>query len=683
VVAKKELIKKENTQLILSKTKGLMELTNKLLKRDSRNLLKKNIDVTPFLSISFARSIYSFLITPDERYILLGYGSGFEIWELESQTCVERVKNGHISKFLDFIDDTKFLMVNSTKVELWDFESLERISVVYENEQYINDASISPNKKIVALKLRKHGEDEEDDIEYIKIIDIENGKELANITNGWFPSIICENDYIIYTGQHEDDDNFDVYIFLFRDNVKIRLPNETESSFYRCALSKKRQYIAAGSRLGIINIYDISTNKCIKVINTNTEIDALTFSDDEKYVIVDGRNKEGNSSIVQIWDIESGVYRASFEKRFQSKKLALFKNSFLLSITDNGAEVYDLATQDKVISLFSTLGYTSKVMYHHNGNQIISTTVGETKIWNSKTGKLEKFIKTGEMLYYENNIAYILNGSHILPAIYLYDMENQKIISTFSLSKDGDYFKIAFSKKYVAMVDGFSELHIYEKDNFNFIQEITCEYLITDVLFLNEEQFAVAVFNYGIRVYSAKSKGIIKSYPDTKDACALAKYENSLIVGYQDASIKVLDIDSGKVLKTIGKHEGNIESLLIHNNKLVSHSEESIKVWDIDSSKCLKTLKGENIDTISISPDGKKVVSANKEDIITIWDIEREEALFSIYNYEHCPPISMNKKGFFIASDEAIEKQIRVRTGKRSARKLTKEEIDFFRIKEF
>ena len=67
--------------------------------------------------------------------------------------------------------------------------------------------------------------------------------------------------------------------------------------------------------------------------------------------------------------------------------------------------------------------------------------------------------------------------------------------------------------------------------------------------------------------------------------------EGQLISVSHDQSIKVWNIETGKILKTLNGHTYWVFSLAItKEGKLISGSnDKKIKVWDIDSGKTLKT----------------------------------------------------------------------------------------------
>ena len=56
-------------------------------------------------------------------------------------------------------------------------------------------------------------------------------------------------------------------------------------------------------------------------------------------------------------------------------------------------------------------------------------------------------------------------------------------------------------------------------------------------------------------------------------------------------------------------------------------NDRRIKIWDIKTAECLNTLEGHSssINSITISPDGKYIVSGRSDGKIEIWDIKTGE----------------------------------------------------------
>ena len=114
-------------------------------------------------------------------------------------------------------------------------------------------------------------------------------------------------------------------------------------------------------------------------------------------------------------------------------------------------------------------------------------------------------------------------------------------------------------------------------------------------------------------------------------------------------------------------------------------SDETIKIWDIQSGECLNTLYGHSysVESVAISPDGKTIVSGSGNGTIKIWDIKSGKLIYTTYNFIKSEEYfaAIDPDGYFYANNKAIDEFLRVSEEPLSQRKLTDEEIKHFRKK--
>ncbi len=108
--------------------------------------------------------------------------------------------------------------------------------------------------------------------------------------------------------------------------------------------------------------------------------------------------------------------------------------------------------------------------------------------------------------------------------------------------------------------------------------------------------------------------------------------DRQIITAGQDKNIKIIDIASGKVVKTLSGHTNLINSLAIAPaiDLLVSGSNDNnVNLWQISTGKLWRSLKGhtDKIWGVAISLDGKQVVSASRDKTLRVWDIKTGETL--------------------------------------------------------
>ncbi|PZU98290.1 MAG: protein kinase [Pseudanabaena sp.] len=111
--------------------------------------------------------------------------------------------------------------------------------------------------------------------------------------------------------------------------------------------------------------------------------------------------------------------------------------------------------------------------------------------------------------------------------------------------------------------------------------------------------------------------------------------ENQIITAGQDKNIKVIDIASGKIIRTLSGHTNLINSLAIApvSDRLVSGSyDNEVRLWQISTGKLLQTLKGheDRVLGVAISTDGKHIASASRDRTVRVWDAKTGKTLQKI-----------------------------------------------------
>jgi WD40 repeat protein len=104
--------------------------------------------------------------------------------------------------------------------------------------------------------------------------------------------------------------------------------------------------------------------------------------------------------------------------------------------------------------------------------------------------------------------------------------------------------------------------------------------------------------------------------PDGKTVL-LEKWDNTLIL---------LDISTGRVIRTFYTHTGGIHSVTFSSDGkmlLYGSGDNTLKLWDISSGDEIRTFEGHTdiIISISFSPDGKTLLSGSGDNTLKLWDI--------------------------------------------------------------
>jgi aspartate 1-decarboxylase len=113
---------------------------------------------------------------------------------------------------------------------------------------------------------------------------------------------------------------------------------------------------------------------------------------------------------------------------------------------------------------------------------------------------------------------------------------------------------------------------------------------------------------------------------------AISPDGHTLVSGSDDKTIKVWNLQSGKLLRTLAGHGGVVFSVAISpdGHTLVSGSgDKTIKVWNLQNGELLRTLAGhgDRVRSVAISPDGHTLVSGSGDLTIWVWNLQSGELL--------------------------------------------------------
>ncbi|MDZ8070930.1 MAG: AAA-like domain-containing protein, partial [Nostoc sp. DedQUE08] len=102
-----------------------------------------------------------------------------------------------------------------------------------------------------------------------------------------------------------------------------------------------------------------------------------------------------------------------------------------------------------------------------------------------------------------------------------------------------------------------------------------------------------------------------------------------------DNTIKLWNLDTGKVITTLTGHSDRVNSVAFSPDSKTlasASSDNTIKLWNLDTGKVITTLTGHSAVVISIafSPDGKTLASASRDKTIKLWNLDTGKVITTL-----------------------------------------------------
>lgn len=191
-----------------------------------------------------------------------------------------------------------------------------------------------------------------------------------------------------------------------------------------------------------------------------------------------------------------------------------------------------------------------------------------------------------------------------------------------------------------------NNIHIWNFVSGQLLRTISVPTCITAIAITSDSQYLVAADNNKkITKWNLKSYQLVKTIKLIYFIHAMSLTDdNNLILGLREPGpvgnypIWIVDIDKAcilKIFKNVEAQEGVIFSIAISpdNKKIVSGlGDHTIKIWDVESALLLKTLTGHAgwVTAITITPDSKYIISGSMDGTIKMWDLNTGDILQTI-----------------------------------------------------
>jgi GTPase SAR1 family protein len=129
-----------------------------------------------------------------------------------------------------------------------------------------------------------------------------------------------------------------------------------------------------------------------------------------------------------------------------------------------------------------------------------------------------------------------------------------------------------------------------------------------------------------------------------------------LASGGHDGTVKLWEVDSGKLLRTLGGHKNAVVSVAFNpeGRTLASgSSDRTIKLWDVASGKLLRTIEGHGgaVMSVTFDPEGQTLASGGRNKTVKLWEADSGKLLRTLGGHEdYVWSLAFNPEGRMLAS---------------------------------
>ncbi|MDX2256472.1 MAG: serine/threonine-protein kinase [Pseudanabaenaceae cyanobacterium bins.39] len=152
---------------------------------------------------------------------------------------------------------------------------------------------------------------------------------------------------------------------------------------------------------------------------------------------------------------------------------------------------------------------------------------------------------------------------------------------------------------------------------------------LRSVVFLSDTQVITAGQDKVIKLIEINSGKILrqfKGHTNLISQLAIAPTMDLLASASYDNTVNLWQISTGKLLISLKGHQDKVLGVAISPDAGLVFSasrDRTIKIWDIKTGKLQQTLEGSQgeITCLLVTPNGKQVISGGSDRVIRIWDI--------------------------------------------------------------
>ena len=553
-------------------------------------------------------SVSSVSISPDGKNIAAANNNLISIWDVQTRRCIQTIDE-HTEDVLSvsYSRDGKYSVSASYDgtVRVWRIDNAMWmcIKILKQDNVKCRTASFSEDGRYIVSTSFKGTIDNAT----IDVWDVNNNYECVKsipiaknlirffaynvVTSATFSS---DGKYILSASTS------DVRVWDVENDYKcVKVLDDHSEVVYSATFSPDGKYIISASADKTVRVWDVENDyKCIKILGGHTlAVVSLSYSRDGNFFATGSSDRT-----IRLWDINNLTQKDHKEVAGDLKEgYKLECNNFVLSISKNDIEIYDLDSEQRIETLKGHTDYIKSASYSPDGKYIASASDDKTiRIWD--VNNHYECIKTLE--------------GHTDEVLHL------------SFSPDGEYIVTTSSDKTIRIWD--------VKNDFECIKTIEgYEYKPYSVTFSPDGKYILAIlkdksiqmwhvyydfecFNF-LSGYKARD---LKFSPNGKYLMIFSNENNDIYILETSSYTKKQTICYKKNPAKYGLFSPNGEDIILYTGGNIANMD----MFNLTTKENREFVHTEPIQSVTYSPDGKYIVLAGDESI-SIMDAKTEKCI--------------------------------------------------------
>jgi hypothetical protein len=230
----------------------------------------------------------------------------------------------------------------------------------------------------------------------------------------------------------------------------------------------------------------------------------------------------------------------------------------------------------------------------------------------------------------------------------IFNINNGKFLSKIEIKAYGGYFGILDAKIKIPYLIGRmgparNWIDVWNVNNGK-IKHIIIPIGSTQTFNVYDGKIILGTRYSNFEIYDITSGKLIKSIEkdinsnkeDLRFSSEIIKtiiYKNQIISSYLDNTIKILDLNTGKLLKVLSSHKKEINDIYLEKDVLVSIDKSGlINTWDLKSRKIVNTNQTQTTGVLKVY--NSRIFVKGQEEVIDIVDTKTQKIIKTIKNYD-------------------------------------------------